>query len=77
MPNNYIHASNTIFIGTLNRNNQFRFSGEIKNIKLGSGLIEPNQSLTDNEYTSINDTPVVISDLAVCNLINIIDQYSS
>ena len=82
MPSNYIHASNTVYIGTLNQNNQFRFSGKIKNIKLGSGLVSQ-QSVNSNigpdgtNYESITDTPSVISDFDVSSFINVLDQYSS
>lgn len=83
MSSNYVHASNTVYIGTLNQNNQFRFAGKIKNIKLGSGLViptptvNPNTSPDGTNYDSISDTPVSITDFDVSNFINVIDQYSS
>ena len=39
MTSNYIHAKNSVVIGALNSNQpNFRFIGEIKNIKLGNYL---------------------------------------
>lgn len=76
MPNNYIHASKTVYIGTLNQNNQFRFSGKIKNVKLGKGLIDAADD-SNNHFDKINDTELVISELDVSNFINILDQYST
>lgn len=76
MPNNYIHASNTVYIGTLNQNNQFRFAGKIKNVKLGKGLIDATDD-SNNHFDKINDTDLVISELDVSNFINILDQYST
>jgi len=85
MSSNYSHPSQPIFIGSYNHNTKYRFSGEMKNIRLGSGfaivptipIVNPNIGPDGIDYESISDTPVVINEFDVSTFINVIDQYSS
>jgi hypothetical protein len=77
VPGNYVKATNQLIVGALSSNERnFRFDGQIKGIKLGSGLELVNIINTPN-YESITDIPVVVNELDVSSFINILDQYSS
>ena len=72
LPNGYRYATNNLTIGALVLSHPgFRFAGEIKNIKLGSGLV----ANTNSEFVEFSDTPVDISNIDVATYINLMDQY--
>ena len=73
LPSNYVKATNQIIIGALDNNNtNFRFYGQIKDVKLGAGLVPGPQNLD-----SITDIPVQINELDISSFINILDQYTA
>jgi hypothetical protein len=78
MSGNYRHATNNIYIGGLNQSeSNFMFSGEVTDLKIGSGIEEHPKEPERENVDSFNDVPLDVQEFDINNFINVLDQYSN